>query len=287
MSGRASDNINIGTADVYFEPIDSATSDYCGTEYYLGLTQDGANIKYEIKWHELKSDQYGDNLMDSVMIGEDFSCDVNLLETTKERIALVIGTAKAVGNSNNPNAVTFGRRIGLRASQVCGRLRFHPVSMGQLDGTMDVIVYLAFNEAGVNLAFKKDSEWIIPCKWRALIDDRREDGDRLFRIGEGSAKESNGINETGKMPIEFTIAPLNQSTTIGSPINFSANAVFDDYSTGDVTPQTSWNSTNSSIATISVIGNNAVVVPVGVGTTIITGSYLGYSVNTTVTVSGS
>ncbi len=171
---RVSDSINIGAADIFFTPTGS------NTEIYLGLTKDGAVFKYEAEYHDIPADQYGNMILEKVLIGEKCSCEVKVLDTSKDNIYAIMPTAKKLSDGS----IGFGQRPGLRASRHTGKLRIHPISMGMDNTEYDVIIYAAFNEAGLELAYKKDDEWVIPCKFIGLAALERENGDYLFRIGE-------------------------------------------------------------------------------------------------------
>ncbi len=280
LTGRLSDRINIGAADIFFTPQDTNLS------LYLGLTQDGATFKYEPEWHDIMADQYGNMLLDAILIGEVCSCEVNILDTAKDHIYDVMATNAKISKGDKVEAVTFGQRPGLRASRHCGILRIHPISMGIGNLSNDIIIYQCFNKAGLELAFKKDAEWIIPCNWVGLVDLNRPNGDLLFRIGDysGELPDDEGGNGAAGIPVDFTIAPLNPSSSVGGTVEFTANALFQDYSRRDVTANARWFSSDEDVVTISVVGNKAVATGVKSGVAIIAADYIGFTVNTTITI---
>lgn len=84
--------------------------------------------------------------------------------------------------------------------------------------------------------------------------------------------------------ISYSITPVNGSVGVGGVQQFTASGVFGDNSTGDVTGQTKWTSSDPSIATINAVGLSTGVVA---GKVTITGTCQSYTLTTTLTVSSS
>lgn len=276
IPGLRSERINMGPADIYFARLDENGDP--GAEVYLGLTQDGATITYESTWHQVLADQYGDNIMNAIQTGEKVSCKSTLLESSKQMIAIAVPTAKTIGSADNPSAITFGRPIGLRATQICGRLRVHPISFGKADQSMDVIIYLAYNEAGMELSFTKDNEWKVPINYVGLMDTRREEGDQLFRIGEDDGEV------TDEPPKSVDISPKNDSMIVGETKTFALNAVMQDNSNNYVTEKATWVSSDTSVVTVEIVGTDMIATAHAAGTTIISASYIGVTNTTSLNV---
>jgi len=214
---RVSDSINIGAADVFFTPSGSST------EIYLGLTKDGALFKYEVEYFDITADQFGKMDLDKVLIGEKCSCEVKVLDTSKDHIYDIVPTAKKLSDGS----IAFGQRPGLRASRHTGKLRIHPISLGLDNSDYDIIIYAAFNEAGLELAHKVDEEWVIPCKFIGIVALERENGDYLFRIGEDSETVNTDI--ANRPFTQFQIAPPTiQNPKVGATQQFTATVVFTD-----------------------------------------------------------
>lgn len=275
---RVSDSINIGASDVFVTPYNT------NKEIYLGLTKDGATFKYESEYHDIQADQYGNMILDKILIGEKCNCEVKVLDTSKDSIYNTLSTAKKLGDGS----IGFGQRPGLRASRHTCKVRIHPVSVGADNKEYDVIIYTAFNEAGLELAYKKDDEWVIPCKFIGIADLSREDGDLLFRIGEDAPSSS----DTLKPIIRLDISPPNPAPISLSglkenlQISFSATAVYLDGNTGNVTKIVEWSSSNPAIASIAVddTENKAVATGLSVGRATITAKYGVNSYTSLVTV---
>lgn len=269
MPKRLSDKINIGVCDITFTP------DGQLIPIYLGITKGGATLEYEPKYHDLEADQTGETILDSILIGEEVKFTTNLLDTTKEHMSIVMPTADKEGGSSL-KAVTFGRRPGLRLGHHTGLLRIHPISAGVGNVGLDAIIYRAANKAKLELAYKLDEEWVIPCEFIGYPDEFRPEGDQLFRIGDMTEYKA-----PTKRIVSFWITPANQSTTVNGTIQFSANVMYDDGTTEDKTSDAIWTTSDTEVTILPgglATGNRA-------GTVVVQAKLAGYSSSTTVTVS--
>lgn len=272
MQTRTSDTINIGVSDIFWYAKDS------NIPIHLGLTTGGLTFTYETNWHELNSDQTGTTPLDDVMIGETATAEVKVLDTSKRKIAMLIPQATAVGNDEDPSAVTFGRRPGLRATHYAGKLVIHPVSM-DMDKSRDVIIYRTANTGSLELAFKLEEEWVIPCIFKAYYDDFRQPGDQLFRIG-----DDDDDGEIYKRVVLFWITPSNPQAKVGETIEFRANAMYEDGSTEDVTERCSWVSSNPE--KVSLSGTTVQKAKaLEEGSVVIRAEFIGYSNSTSMVIS--
>ncbi len=82
--------------------------------------------------------------------------------------------------------------------------------------------------------------------------------------------------------VGLAVSPLNGSVQPSSTQQFMATGTYSDNSTGDVTSQTEWTSSNPAVATISSAG---LATGVALGNTTISGNCQCYVVNTNLTVS--
>jgi uncharacterized protein YjdB len=100
--------------------------------------------------------------------------------------------------------------------------------------------------------------------------------------------ELGGCNICGKFfrgaedIVGLAVSPLNGSVQPSSTQQFMATGTYSDNSTGDVTSQTEWTSSNPAVATISSAG---LATGVALGNTTISGNCQCYVVNTNLTVS--
>lgn len=276
---RIADRINVGVADIFYTPVGgTAPMD----EIYLGLTKGGATLEYEGSYHDITADQTGETTLDSVLIGEKANATFNLLDTTLDGIFRAAPTAsKEEFPTGDPkagetSAVTFGQRPGLRLGHVAGVLRIHPVSAG-MDTSYDVIIYRAANKAKLELAWKLDDEWVLPCDFTAIYDDKRPLGDQLFRIG---SMETAPVGDYKRI-VSFWLTPSSSTVAVAGTQQFDFNVRYEDGTMDILNADATWSSSDPTVATIDSAG---LATGVGAGTTIITASLGSMSVATTLTV---
>lgn len=273
MPKRLSEKINIGVCDITFTPEGQVIP------IYLGITKGGTELEYEPTYHDITADQTGETPLDSILIGEAVKVTTSLLDTTREHMSVVMPTADKEMDDGNIKAVTFGRRPGLRLADHSGVLRVHPISSGIGKSDLDAIIYRAANKAKLELAYKLDEEWVIPCEFVGYPDDFRPEGDQLFRIGDITQYVS-----PNKRIVSFWITPANPKTTVGGTTNFSANVMYEDGTTEDKTADAAWISSDNAIATIALSGNQGQATGVAVGVSVIQAQLAGYSSSSTITV---
>lgn len=283
MSDRLSDTINVGVADIFWYPENSETPE---SPIYLGITKDGATFKYETEWHEITSDQTGTTPLDDIKIGEKVTAEFNLLDTSKRKIYLTMPTASTtITKENNSSdskehlAVTFGDRAGLRATHYSGKLRIHPVSMGG-DKSNDIIIYRTANTGNLELAYKLDDEWVIPCVFKGYYDETRNPNDQLFRIGE----EYPRTEPYEGRAVDFWITPSNGEIETHSTLNFGAKAMMEDYTSKDVTDKCKWSSSNEDVFKFNENSNTGTAINTGKSIIKAVCNDIGWECNTLVVV---
>jgi len=156
-----SDNISIGPAYVYF----------AGT--HVGHTFGGVTMSVTQNTYELKSDQYGDTPLRVLDAGLVLEITVNMTEATFANLKILFASA-----TDETTYLTFGKPVG------------EPVNTGELvlepiDGSDIIQVYNAAPNVGgaVEISYTTDNQRVFACRFVGLIDDARDHGDQLFRIG--------------------------------------------------------------------------------------------------------
>lgn len=156
-----SDNISIGPCYVYF----------AGT--HVGHTFGGVSVSITQNTYELKSDQYGETPLRVLDAGLVMEVTVNMTESTFANLKLLF--ASAVDETTH---LTFGKPVGEVITT--GELVLEPI-----DGSEIYQIYNAAPNVGgaVEIAFTTDNQRVYACRFMGLIDDQRDSGDQLFRIG--------------------------------------------------------------------------------------------------------
>lgn len=266
---RLAKNVNIGVCDVFFYPQGQSIP------VALGLSKGGITVTYTAEYHEITTDQTGNMPLDDILIGETIQAEGDILDTSLAKIKALMPTATAEGSDDNPQAVTFGSRPGLRTIDCSGKFVFKPIAANQ-DGSRDLTIHNGANTGGLELSFKLDDEWKIHVNIKGYYDDTKPDGDRLFRIGQ----EGHYSGEVYKRVIKFWITPANPVKSVGSDVEFKANAMFEDGSTDDVTTRCLWASSDAEI--VSMSANRASALKRG--SAVIRAEYIGYGNSTSMIV---
>ena len=270
---RTAETINVGVADMIYYPYES------DIPVYLGLTQGGVKVIYETEYHEVKSDQTGNTPLDDVLLGEKVTVEANLLDTSLEKLISVLPTAKGINVNNSLKATTFGQSPGKRMIDCMGKLVIHPIAAGSGNASRDITIYQTVNTGGLQLEFINDKEWIIPVKFKGYYDDRRSEGDKLFRIGEDTPDVV-----TSKRIVRFWITPSNPAIEVGENTIFKANAMYDDNTTEDATSKAEWNSTQLDIVKLEKGSNGCTATGLLEGVSVVRATLAGYTSSTTITV---
>lgn len=162
-----SDNIALGPCFVYWKG--SGDVDY----RHVGHTYGGVTVSITQAAYELKSDQYGDTPVRVVDGGVKVEVTANLTEATSDNLQMLFSSATEDGG-----ILTFGKPVG-------GQLNTGELILEPTDGSDIFHIYKAGANIGsaIEIGFTTDKQRVFACKFMALIDDSRDSGDQLFRIG--------------------------------------------------------------------------------------------------------
>ena len=98
---------------------------------------------------------------------------------------------------------------------------------------------------------------------------------------------STTLTVVSKLVQTIDVTPTNPTAVLGINQVFAATAIYDDSSTGTVTGNATWTSSDATVASIGTgAGSAGVATPIKAGSTTITASYQGVSGTTVLTVSG-
>ena len=156
-----SNNISIGPAYVYFAGV------------HVGHTYGGVSMSITQNTYDLKSDQYGETPVRVLDAGLVLEITVNMTESTFANLKILFASA-----TDETTYLTFGKPVG--EAVTTGELVLEPI-----DGSDVVQVYNAAPNVGgaIEIAFTTDNQRVFACRFVGLIDDTRDSGDQLFRIG--------------------------------------------------------------------------------------------------------
>jgi hypothetical protein len=163
----SNDNISLGPCYVYWKgPLDL-------TFRHVGHTFGGVSVSITQSAYELKSDLYGDTPVRVMDGGIRLEATVNMTETTFENLKMLFSSA-----TDETTYLTFGKPVG-------GVLNTGELILEPTDGSEVFHIYSAAANIGeaVEISYTTENQRVLACKFVALMDDSREEGDQLFRIG--------------------------------------------------------------------------------------------------------
>jgi hypothetical protein len=139
----------------------------------VGHTYGGVTMSVTQNTYELKSDQYGETPVRVLDAGLSLEITVNMTEATFDNLKILFASAQ-----DETTYLTFGKPVG------------EPITTGELilepiDGSEIIQVYNAAPNVGgaIEIAYTTDNQRVYACRFVGLIDDSRDSGDQLFRIG--------------------------------------------------------------------------------------------------------
>ena len=101
----------------------------------------------------------------------------------------------------------------------------------------------------------------------------------------GGANGSAMLTVSPATLVSITIAPLDASTPLATPLQFTATGTYSDSTTQNITTNVTWNSGDPGVAAISTAsGSEGLATPVATGTTTISATLNSVTANTTLTV---
>lgn len=160
-----SEKISIGPCYVFFDG------------RHVGHTFGGVTFSVTQNVYELKSDLYGDTPVGAKDAGLVVEVTANLTEATFDNLKMLFASA-----TDETTYLTFGRPVG-------GEIKTGELVLEPIDGSSIVQIYKAAANIGgaLEIAYTTDNQRVFACKFVGLIDDTREIGDQLFRLGNYSS----------------------------------------------------------------------------------------------------
>lgn len=158
-----------------------------GFELNLGDTAEGIVVTFETGKVDVTADQTGPLVLTQLVQATSASLTAGLQEISKDRLRRLI--ADGFGDSYTPSGGTeligYGTsKIGTNALELSGRLRLHPIRMGD-DRTEDVNFWKTvpdLTEANYSGTEKK----VLATSWTAYRDEFKPEEINIVAIGDGS-----------------------------------------------------------------------------------------------------
>ncbi|MFH1558017.1 MAG: hypothetical protein ABII76_24700 [Pseudomonadota bacterium] len=148
----------------------------------LGHTSGGVQIGWEQTKREVKADQYGDSLLDEIVVGEGATIKCSLREHGVANLQVIFPLARTNGSSY----VYLGEIPGTKLGDDAAELIIRPYASGSAT-TKDFTFYKAVvSEVGeMSRDNEGHAEWDVT--FRAYLDTSRSEGDMLCKIATPNA----------------------------------------------------------------------------------------------------
>ena len=174
-------NIKIGSAKIWTDN---------GSGYVAaGFTLDDISLKVNQSWHDRKSGQLGETLVDKVIIGESADIEFSMLETTVNNLQLAL----PMGTVFSGSGTTIGLGAAVYSSLLTKAVKIllHPINQrgagGADDETYlddDVTLWKVANIEGIDLGYKSTEDRVFNVKMSAFADTTKAAGMYLGIIGD-------------------------------------------------------------------------------------------------------
>lgn len=151
----------------------------------LGYTKGGAEVTVTNDVTEVAIDEYGTSPVKAFHKGTRIEVKATMAEYAYDALVQVLNGAQIVEGAGSPvvDAMTIGQKGGVALTGAL--LTLHPVSAGESTAD-DVDIYKAVVIGESTLPFKVDGETTYDVTWVALIDESKDDGSLLARLGVNS-----------------------------------------------------------------------------------------------------
>lgn len=164
-------NVQLGVCSVTYNGVD------------LGHTKGGVEVTYEPSHTDITVDQYGESVINKILIGEKFMAKVPLAEFTIANLKVAMPEGSFAGAANA--RLTVGKQTGAKATDSAAQLVLHPIAEGTR--RHDIVIHKAYVSSSIQLNHKIDEVKVIEVEFSALIDETKSNGNYLGLIGDSTA----------------------------------------------------------------------------------------------------
>lgn len=227
--------------------------------------------------------------------------DISLLahwSSADTTVASIDLTGVAHGNTEGSTSITahyqgFDASATLNVGPaILDHIEVTPSLMTLPAGTSANFTATAIDSAGKRYDIANFANWQVVDSSIAHVDNSNINGGLVTGLVQGNTDiqvHFSGMQETVQVEVTaavidlLVISPLAPTITLGESQTFTATAHFSDASSQDVTHSASWQSSDSSVASVA---NEGLFVSASNGITNVTASYQGENAATTLTVEG-
>lgn len=158
----------------------------------LGGTMDGIKFKSDAKYVDLKIDQIGDAVVDSVLTGQSFSCETVLAASASKDLWKIAMPYGQIYTSGANKSFHVKNAIGTQMSQYANALVLHPMSKDDADLSEDFKFFKCYVKSAIEIEFGPSKQRGLKVEF-VVIPDFSVSPARYMIIGDPSIGAIAGI----------------------------------------------------------------------------------------------
>ena len=163
------ENIELGPCNVTFDATD------------LGLTKGGVEVEFATEVANKTSDQFGNTIIDNVIIGRSVMVKVPMAERDLDKLVEVIPGSTIVGTS--PKKLTIPDSVGTSLRALAKKLVLKPKDAP--DDSRNVTIPLAMAKGDMAFSYKHDDQQVYTVEFTGYVD--LDNSGLLFILGDEAA----------------------------------------------------------------------------------------------------
>lgn len=142
---------------------------------YLGKTLGDVHLKMDTEASDINEDQAGNAAVNAVLLGSVVEVEVPLTRLSIEQLRRVLNVDAVVGE---PCTVPLTNQVGCDLYSLAKALVIKPTCGGVISTNPCewIILYKTYPIAGLDLVFNKDTQRIIPVKFKVFVNQDSGDG---------------------------------------------------------------------------------------------------------------
>lgn len=164
-------NVKLGVCSVSFAGAD------------LGYTKGGVEVTVTTDTKKVQVDQFGQTVINEIIMGRNCMVKVPLAETTVTNLAAIMPGA-ALSGSGASQRVDVTTAVGLSLVDIAKPLVLHPLSKAANDKSEDFNIPLAATPGGIKFSYQFENERVFECNFTAYPDGVTG---KLFSVGTPAA----------------------------------------------------------------------------------------------------
>lgn len=149
-----------------------------GSETELGMTEDGFKWNIDCPVADFKCDEYGDEPVNQVQLGQIMTCAFTLLQFDNAQ-GLIAIPGSAAGTGTSVTGLHFGKQAGgmMNSTTYAKRLRVHPLRLSDTtDQSEDLVLYTVGLRHNGTIPFGARAKRGLVVTGQAFRDTSKADG---------------------------------------------------------------------------------------------------------------